>query len=173
MASDFHLREFRPDDAAAVNAVAIAAFAEFPEDYGDWPTVSRGVGKMAALAEAAEVIVATAQEKVVGAVGYVGPGIEKQEWFERAWPVIRMLVVLPEHRGQGIGRALTQECVRRARRDGANLIALHTTTLMTVALPMYERMGFLYLRPSPDRAGVPYGIWVKPLAPLEKGYVGL
>lgn len=167
MASPFQLRAFRPDDADAVNAVAIAAFAEFRAEYGDWPTVSRNVDKMAALARSAEVIVATVDGTVAGAVGYVGPNIEKQEWFEREWPVIRMLVVLPEHRGRGIGRALTEECVRRARRDGAPLIALHTTPIMAVALPMYERMGFAYLRAAPDRSGVPYGIYVKHLAPLE------
>lgn len=167
MASAFQLRAFRSDDADAVNAVAIAAFAEFRAEYGDWPTVSRNVGKMAALAESAEVIVATVEGAVAGAVGYVAPNIEKQEWFEREWPVIRMLVVLPQHRGRGIGRALTEECIRRAQRDGAPLIALHTTPLMAVALPMYERMGFEYLRAAPDRAGVPYGIYVKRLAPLE------
>jgi hypothetical protein len=28
-------------------------------------------------------------------------------------------------------------------------------------------MGFEYLRAAPDRSGVPYGIYVKHLAPLE------
>jgi ribosomal protein S18 acetylase RimI-like enzyme len=78
-----------------------------------------------------------------------------------------MLVVRPEYRGRGIGRGLTEECVRRARRDGAPLIALHTTPIMAVALPMYERMGFEFLRAAPDRSGVPYGIYVKHLAPPE------
>lgn len=119
---------------------------------------------MAAIAGLAELIVATLEGKVVGAVGYVGPGIEKQEWFEREWPVIRMLVVDPEHRGLGIGRALTEECIVRARRDGANLIALHTSPIMRVALPLYERMGFTFLRPAPTRYDIPYGIYVKRLA---------
>lgn len=160
----FELRPFQPADAAEVNNVAIAAFAEFKEEHGDWPTVSRGVGTMAELAQTGEVIVATVGGKVAGAVGYFGPGIEKQDWFEPAWPVVRMLVVSPVYRGRGIGRALTDECIRRARRDGATLIALHTTPLLTVALAMYEHMGFRFLRAAPSRVGVPYGIYVKELA---------
>jgi ribosomal protein S18 acetylase RimI-like enzyme len=93
----------------------------------------------------------------------VGPGVEKQEWFDREWPVIRRLVVRPEYRGLGIGRALTDECVRRARRDHATLIALHTTPILDVAFGMYTRMGFTFFRESPPRGGVPYGIYVKQL----------
>ena len=74
-----------------------------------------------------------------------------------------MLVVAPLSRGVGIGRALTEECIRRARRDRAPLIALHTTPIMKVALPMYERMGFNHQREAPPIFGVPYDIYVKRL----------
>ena len=53
-----------------------------------------------------------------------------------------MLVIDPGARGRGLGRLLTEECVRRARRDGAPTVALHTSPIMEVALPMYLRMGF-------------------------------
>ena len=98
---------------------------------------------MASLAETGELIVATVQNKVAGAVTYVGPGRIKAEFFPIEWPILRMLVVAPARR-LGIGRALTEECIRRAERDGASLIALHTTHIMKVALPMYRRMKFKY-----------------------------
>lgn len=50
--------------------------------------------------------------------------------------------MLPEARGLGIGRALTLECLRRARRLGAATVGLHTTDWMHVAQKMYERTGF-------------------------------
>jgi len=53
------------------------------------------------------------------------------------------LAVLPAARGLGIGGALIEECLRRARESGATTLALHTTEWMTVARAMYERMGFL------------------------------
>ena len=74
-----------------------------------------------------------------------------------------MLVVDPASRGRGIGRLLTEECIRRARRDQAPLIALHTTLIMSVALPMYLRMGFKLLRAAPPIHGVPYAIYTMAL----------
>lgn len=161
----FVLRDFAPSDADDVNTTAIAAFSDFKDRIGDWPSFERAVGNMSSLAteNLGELIVATVAGRVAGAVGYVGPGIPKQEWFEPEWPVVRMLVVHPAHRGLGVGRALTEECIRRARRDAAPLIALHTTRMMDVAVGMYERMGFVFLRESPPRHGVEYGIWVKRL----------
>lgn len=75
-----------------------------------------------------------------------------------------MLVVSPKARGAGVGRALAQECLARARRDKAEVFALHTSPIMTVALLMYERMGFRFLRDAPAIHGVPYGIYVKSLS---------
>lgn len=157
----FALREYQPSDAQAVNAVALAAFEELNAHYNDWPAFSRNIGNMASLAESGELIVATVKEKVAGAVTYVGPGKKKREFFPVEWPILRMLVVAPPYRGFGIGKALTEECIRRAHRDGASLVALHTTPIMKVALPMYERMGFKYQSETPLIFGVPYGIYVK------------
>ena len=72
-----------------------------------------------------------------------------------------MPVVDPDARGLGAGRALTEACVARARRDRAPEIALHTSPIMTVALPMYLRMGFVRVRDAPPLFGVPYAIYVK------------
>ena len=66
-----------------------------------------------------------------------------------------MLVVDPAARGRGLGRLLTEECIRRARRDGAGAIALHTSPIMQVALAMYLRLGFVLLRDAPPVFGVP------------------
>jgi GNAT superfamily N-acetyltransferase len=60
-----------------------------------------------------------------------------------AEPEIRLLAVAPAARGQGIGAALVRECLRRARQVGAKTITLHTTEIMSVAMQMYERLGFV------------------------------
>ena len=71
-----------------------------------------------------------------------------------------MLVVRPKARGPGIGKKLTGECLERARRGRARVIALHTSPVIEVALRMYLRMGFYLARPLPDRFGVPYALYV-------------
>jgi GNAT superfamily N-acetyltransferase len=60
-----------------------------------------------------------------------------------ACPEVRLLAVAPEARGQGIGTALMEECIRRARGLGSPCLNLHTTDMMQVAMRMYERMGFV------------------------------
>jgi len=163
---NYEIRDFVAADATEVNAVALAAFAEFQTDCTDWPRFSAGLGNTASLAQSAELIVASCDLGLMGAVAYVGPGRPKAPFFKSEWPIIRMLVVRPSFRGQGIGRALTEECMRRALRDGASVIALHTSPVMKVALAMYQRMGFQWVHegPGPPIFGVPYGIYVKQLA---------
>ena len=48
-------------------------------------------------------------------------------------------------------------------RDFASAIALHTSPIMTVALPMYLRMGFAKLRDAPPILGVDYAVYTKAL----------
>lgn len=161
---NYEIRDFCVADATAVDTVALAAFDEFQAAYSDWPSFARGVGNTSSLAAAGEIVVAANAARVVGAVTYVGPGKSKRSsLFDVDWPIIRMLVVAPACRGHGIGRALTEECIRRARRDGSSVIALHTTPIMRVALSMYRRMGFEFQREAPAIFGVPYRIYLKRL----------
>ena len=55
---------------------------------------------------------------------------------------MRLVGVHPDGRGKGIGRALTEECIRRARLDGAIAVGLYTSSIMTTAQALYERIGF-------------------------------
>jgi len=157
------LRDFRSDDADDVNRVALAAFEQYRDSYADWPAMAAGIGRMSSLAEHGELIVAEDHGAIVGAVAYIAPEEPKAAFFDPAWPVIRMLVVDPAARGHGVGRALTEACIARARRDRSPVIALHTSPVMTVALPLYLRMGFVLLRAAPPIHGVPYGIYLKHL----------
>ena len=158
----FVLRDFHEDDAQAVNALALAAFEQFKDAYEDWP-VFRARLDLASLAGVGDIIVVDVGGQVVGAVAYIGPGAPKAQFFQPEWPVMRMLVVSPAARGLGIGRALAEECLRRAKRDGATAFALHTSELMQVALPMYERMGFRRIAEAPPIHGVKYGVYLKQL----------
>jgi len=163
MTKGLAIRNYTTADADAVNRVALAAFAEYKESYSDWPAFCRVIGNMSALAATGELIVASRDSQIVGAVAYFGPGKKKSSFFNRDWSIIRMLVITPSSQGQGIGRALTEECVCRARRDASPVIALHTSPLMKIALTLYARMGFEWVETAPDIYGVPYGIYLKQL----------
>jgi ribosomal protein S18 acetylase RimI-like enzyme len=160
------IRPYAPGDRDAVNAVARAAFAQYARDYDDWPSFIEGIGRMAELAADADLLVAEQGGRVVGAVAHVGPGRPRSAIFPPEWSVIRMLVVDPHGRGQGVGRKLVAGCLRLAQQAGAPAVGLHTSPIMASALRMYEAIGFVRDHDLPPIRGVPYGRYVLPLADI-------
>jgi ribosomal protein S18 acetylase RimI-like enzyme len=161
----FVIRDFFETEADAVNRVAVAAFEEFRTAYSDWTAMVANLARMSTLAAVGELIVAEHTGTIIGAVTYVAPHRPKAAFFDGAWPVVRMLVVDPTCRGQGIGRALMGECVRRAYRDRADVLALHSSPIMTAALAMYRDMGFVYHGDGTPVFGVPTAVYVLQLQP--------
>lgn len=167
----FTLRAWHAPDAPAIDALAVHAFTQFKDAYTEWPLFKAKIGNMSTLSAHGEIIVAekTSQPhaqsptELLGAVAYIGPHRSKSAFFDPAWPIMRMLVVAPDARGLGVGRALAEECIARGRRDGAAVFALRTSELMSVALPMYQRMGFKWHAAAPPIHGVIYGIYLKQL----------
>jgi ribosomal protein S18 acetylase RimI-like enzyme len=154
------VRPYGPRDRDAVNAVARAAFAQYSQDYDDWPSFIEGIGRMAGLALDADVLVAEQDGVIAGAVAHVGPGRPRAAFFPPEWSVIRMLVVDPARRGQGAGRALVAGCLRLAQEAAAPAVGLHTSPVMASALRMYEAIGFVRDQDLAPIRGVPYGRYV-------------
>lgn len=171
------IRDYTEADRAAVNAVALAAFAQYAGDYDDWPTFSAGIGRMADLAADGDLLVAERDGAVVGAVVHVGPGRPRSAIYPDDWSVIRMLVVDPAARGAGVGRALVAATLERAQRAQAPAVGLHTSPIMATALRLYEGIGFRREHDLPPIRGVPYARYMLPaadvgtaLARLDRGH---
>jgi GNAT superfamily N-acetyltransferase len=134
-------------EVAAAGRVTVAANAEFaPTDPDDpfqasWARYLREMADAAARAAQGVLLVAVEPDgRVVGTVTlYLGPG--SMQW-RPGDAMFRLLAVDPAARGRGIGRALFQACLDRARAAGKRRMALHTTEWMATARAMYERAGF-------------------------------
>ena len=91
-----------------------------------------------------DLIVAELDHRLAGCVTLYLDGSHS---FPEAWhigsAVVRLLAVHPEYRGQRIGHALMEECIRRCHQAKVAAIGLHTTEVMDIARKMYERMGFV------------------------------
>jgi ribosomal protein S18 acetylase RimI-like enzyme len=139
-------REARPDELDATGALMVAAYAEFrpalpPPAWQAYEDEIRDVRRRLA---GSTLVVAEDAGRLLGAVTYYPDATkEKNVQWPAAWAVFRLLAVHPDARGRGVGRLLTDECVRRAREAGREALGLHTTLLMNVARAMYEGMGFV------------------------------
>lgn len=83
--------------------------------------------------------VATVNGKVIGGAG-IAPYNNRTDICE-----IRKLYLLPESRGLGLGRALTQTCLDYAKRKAYRQCYLESLTNMDSALALYKKMGFITL----------------------------
>lgn len=148
------LRNARSDEMKAILELTLAAYAEFATRMPaiNWRGLKATVEKTLSQPGHAEVIVAELGTDLVGSV-LLFPGDSNAyggQAVETNWPELRLLAVKSEARGRGIGKLLMEECILRARQSGATALGLRTGDSMVVALPMYERRGFVRT-PSLDR----------------------
>lgn len=145
MDGDVKIRQATPADYEAVARLTLSAYRALPTWVGDDYAVELTdvAGRVAA---GATVLVAEDGGGVV--VGSVTLVLPPSPWFEWAPGVdgdcgFRMLAVDPEAQGRGIGPALVEECLERARLAGRKRMIIGSTTWMTTAHRMYERLGFV------------------------------
>ena len=154
------MRDARPSDSEAINHLCVNAYAEFRPVIGEpnWTRLRETLSRASSLSHQGELIVAEGASGVLGVVLYVPHRHDLSGSAQSAW--LQTLAVSPLHRGKGIGRSLTRECIERARRDGAESIGLTTAEMMTVARPMYERLGFTKESDLGQRFGVSHARYV-------------
>jgi GNAT superfamily N-acetyltransferase len=147
-AGNLNIRDAHERDYDAMLNVTITSYQEYATMMPKWAWEEYKEGMEEAIKGPlpAEHIVAEQDGAIVGSVLLYPAGtvfeIPEGPTVVLPYPEVRLLAVAPLARGSGIGRALTEECLRRARQSGATALTLHTTDMMQTAMQMYERMGF-------------------------------
>ena len=145
--STFRIREVRPQEYAEAGGVVADAYREFirPTDGADWDEYLGELADVAGRVGRTVVLVAVdADGKILGSVTIEEEGVigDDDASLEPGVSHIRMLGVSPSARGRGVGRALMDACIERARERGKRFVTLRTTDRMLVAQRMYASMGF-------------------------------
>ncbi len=144
MADNLIIREARPLELDAVEALVKAAYAEFRPFFQEdiWEKWMANISQTLRAAEGI-VLVAAQDGRLAGAVKFYPDANESHMGH---WPpgagAIRLLAVSPRARRGGIGTRLTVECLRRARELHLPAIYLFTGTYMVAARHIYEKLGF-------------------------------
>lgn len=152
MSGGVQIRDVRADEARALGKLLVDVYstlAGFPTP-AEQPDYYRMLANIGALSEDPGVrvlIAVTGDGSLCGGVVYFGDmafyGSGGTATSVRNASGIRLLAVSPEHRGRGVGRALTQACIDAARVAGHAEVILHTTEAMQIAWRLYEALGFV------------------------------
>jgi GNAT superfamily N-acetyltransferase len=108
----------------------------------------------AALAERVRELIADGEATIL--LGGPGPhGLAVLRFRPAIWTqalecYLAELYVVPDRRGQGLGRALLEAAIEVARREGADRMELGTSEADVAARGLYERLGFSNREGHPD-----------------------
>lgn len=146
---DFVIRDALPRDFAEVGEVTVAAYradGQLEAGHG----YERVLADVRDRATDGEVIVAadSGTGRILGGVTFVLPSSRYSEMAADGEGEFRMLAVAPTAQRRGIGAALAQACVDRARRHGCTAVVICTRDFAAGAQRMYQRLGFVR---TPDR----------------------
>jgi ribosomal protein S18 acetylase RimI-like enzyme len=144
---DLEVRPLRAEEFEDAGEVTADAYEEFaPGGASSNPDYLDRVADVRTRTRHAVVFGAFRDGRVVGTVtleidGRI-PGGHPRPPLQPDQAHVRMLGVEQTERRGGIGRALMEACLDRARRSGKARVTLETTENMVAAQRLYESMGF-------------------------------
>jgi len=132
---DSQIRKASARDADGILACLWAAFERYrtqytPEGFADTVLDSKTI--QARLREM-NVLVAVAEEQIVGTIGY---GIKGEEGH------LRGMAVHPDWQGTGVAQALLRAAENELQTNGCKFVTLDTTEPLKRATRFYEKNGF-------------------------------
>ena len=147
----YTVRNAVPGEHEAIGKLMIAAYSRlegFPKET-EQPAYYEMLANVGEFANkpGAEILVAVSPgNKITGAVIYFSDmkyyGSGGTATSEQNACGFRLLAVDPTVRGMGIGKLLTNTCIKKAKDKNVSQMIIHTTMAMQAAWKMYENTGF-------------------------------
>lgn len=149
---DLSIREARDDELDSVASLLVDAYAEYAARMSPdaWASFAQEIGNVRGRTLEADVIVAERQGRLVGSVTL----FSHHRGVASGTVGVRLLAVPPDERGTGVGRALMDYAIERARSEGQERVVLTVSQEMESARDLYEKLGFLR-EPSLDHEPAP------------------
>jgi ribosomal protein S18 acetylase RimI-like enzyme len=150
------IRNANPSEFYQVGRLMVNVYSQMegfpkPTEQPDYYKMLADVGALTNKPETELWVAVSSDDHIAGAVVFFGDvkyaGAGGTTGKETNASGFRLLAVDPMVRGQGIGKLLVNECIRRSMEKKLEQVIIHTTHAMQTAWKMYENLGF---RRSPD-----------------------
>lgn len=148
---EYIVRNAQINEFAEIGQLMVQVYSQlegFPKE-SEQPNYYKMLANIGALTEkpCTELLVAVSSEgKIAGGVVYFSDmqyyGSGGTATLEKNASGFRLLAVDPSTRGNGVGKLLVNECIRKAKNKNHYQMVIHTTKAMHTAWMMYERIGF-------------------------------
>ncbi len=147
----FTIRNAHEDEFASIGKLLVSVYTRldgFPtiNEQPKYYSMLANIGDITRFPGVEILVAVTESHHIAGAVVYFGDmqyyGSGGAATKERNAAGFRLLGVRPENRGLGIGKALSEACIEKARLGHVNQVIIHSTQAMRVAWKMYWRLGF-------------------------------
>jgi GNAT superfamily N-acetyltransferase len=118
----------------------VDAFAEYAARMAPdaWSSFAQDIANVRGRLTDAELVVAARDGRLVGTVTMFSDWRGAQEGSLG----VRLLAVMPDVRGTGVGRALMEYCIEHARAAGKRRVVLTTVQGMETARELWDKLGF-------------------------------
>ena len=131
------VRRAQAADADTIGRLLYDFNTEYEEPTPDPPTIAQRVRELMAADDLVALLAGDDE-----ALGLAVLRFRRSLWTPGLECYLAELYVVPDRRGQGIGRALMEAGIALARERGADYMELNTSEDDVAARKLYERLGF-------------------------------
>jgi len=145
------IRNARPNEFEALGKLMVSVYSQlegFPKEseQPEYYQLLYNIGEWTKKPKTELLVATTHDGHLLGGVVYFGDmqyyGSGGIATSEKNAAGFRLLAVELSARGKGIGKLLTNECLRKAREAKLSQVIIHSTKAMQTAWKMYQSMGF-------------------------------
>ena len=147
----YTIRNANPEEFAGIGKLMVQVYSQldgFPrqDEQPAYYEMLANIGELTKT-QGTELLAAVSPEgEIAGAVVYFSNmqhyGSGGTATQEKNAAGFRLLAVDASVRGNGIGKLLTKECIRKAKENNLSQVIIHSTKAMQTAWKMYEGIGF-------------------------------
>jgi GNAT superfamily N-acetyltransferase len=148
---EYKVRNAKTNEFTEIGKLMVQVYSQldgFPKetDQPDYYRMLANIGEQTNKPETELLVAVSSDDEIAGGVVYFGDmkyyGSGGTATKEQNASGFRLLAVNPLNRGNGIGKLLTNECIRKAKEKKNFQVVIHTTAAMQTAWKMYENLGF-------------------------------